>query len=270
VLLFFAVDLGRFCAAEITSTWRIYKMPIFIISIIIQVLLVLHVVKTGRNTTWIWIVVMLPIAGSVAYIIIEVLPDIGGSRTGRAAKRKVVQVLNPDKDINQAASMYSVTDTVENSMKLANECLAKELYEEANQLYKKCLAGVHEHDPDIMYGLAESEYGLSNYAEVKSILDSLIEHNPEYKNPDAHLLYAKSLEQSGDIMQAIEEFEILDSYYSGPEPTYHLAMLIKKQGQEKKAMELLKKIIHKSDISGGHYHRLHKTWINLAKKEYRS
>lgn len=245
-------------------------MPIFIISIIIQVLLVLHVVKTGRNTTWIWIVVMLPIAGSIAYIIIEILPDMAGSRTGRTAKRKVIEVLNPDKDINQATSNYSVTDTVENSMKLANECINKEMYEEANELYRKCLSGVHEHDPDIMYGLAESEYGLSNYAEVKFILDKLIEHNPEYKNQDAHLLYAKSLEQLDELKQAIEEYEILDSYYSGPEPTYRLAMLLKKQGQEQKAMELLKKIIHKSDISGGYYYKLHKTWIQLAKNEYRS
>lgn len=243
-------------------------MPIFIVSIIIQVLLVLHVVKTGRNTTWIWIVVMLPIAGSIAYLIIEVLPDIAGTRTGRKAKSKVIEVLNPDKDINKAASDYSIRDTVDNSIKLANECINKEMYEEAKQLYKKCLTGMHEYEPDIMYGLAESEYGLSNYVEVKTILDSLIVHNPEYKNQDAHLLYAKSLEKLGEVKQAIEEFEILDSYYSGPEPTYHLAMLFKQQGEEQKARALLKKIIHKSDISGGHYNRLHTAWIKLAKNEY--
>jgi len=246
------------------------KMPIFIISIIIQVILVLHVVRTGRNTTWIWIVVMLPIAGSIAYFIIEILPDMAGSKTGRSTKRKVTEILNPDKDLNQAASDYSAIGTVENSMQLAEECLNKEIYKEANQLYKKCLTSVHEYDPDIMFGLAASEYGLSNYDEAKSILDNLIAQNPDYKNQEAHLLYAKSLEQLGEIKLAFEEYEILDSYYLGSEPTYRLAMLLKRQGQDKKARELLKKIIHKSDVFGGHYHRLHKPWMKLAKKEYRS
>ena len=49
-------------------------MPLFILSILIQVALVIHIVKTGRSTTWIWIVVMLPVAGSIAYFVLEGLP----------------------------------------------------------------------------------------------------------------------------------------------------------------------------------------------------
>ena len=37
-------------------------MPLFILSILLQIALVVHIVRTGRNTTWIWIVVMLPLA----------------------------------------------------------------------------------------------------------------------------------------------------------------------------------------------------------------
>ena len=213
---------------------------------------------------------MLPIAGSIAYFIIEVFPDMAGSKTGRSAKRNVIEILNPDKDPNQAAADYSTIDTVENTIHLAQECLNKEMYNEANQLYNECLTGVHEYDPDIMFGLAESEYGLSNYDTTKSILDSLIAQNPDYKNQQAHLLYAKSLEQLGEIQLAFNEYETLDSYYLGSEPTYRLAMLLKKQGQDQKARELLKKIINKSDVFGGHYHRLHKPWVKLAKKEYRN
>ena len=244
-------------------------MPILAISVLLQVLLVLHVVKTGRNTTWIWIIVMLPPAGAIAYLVVEVLPDLTHSRTGRRTTKKVLEVLNPDRDINRAAADYSVTETIDNTMKLASECINKEMYAEARELYKKCLVGVHEHDPDIMHGLAQSEYGLQNYSETKQLLDELIKLNPAYKNQEAHLLYAKNLEQLGEHKQALEEYEILDSYYLGPEPTYRLGMLLKKQGQEQKAMELFRKIIHKSDISGGHYRSLHKTWIKLARSEYR-
>lgn len=245
-------------------------MPLVILSVIVQVILVIHVVKTGRDTTWIWILVMLPVAGSLAYFIVEMLPDITGSRSGRSAKRKVVEILNPDADINQASADYLASDTVENSLDLARECLNKEMYAEANKLYKKCLTGVYETNPDIMYGLAASEYGLTNYDKTKSILDDLIKYNKDYKNQNAHLLYAKALEKLGETKLALEEYEILDSYYLGPEPTYRFAMMLKQQGQEYKANELLKKIIHKANTSGDHYKRLHKTWINLAKTEYRN
>lgn len=243
-------------------------VPIFVISVIIQVLLVLHVVKTGRGTMWIYVIVLLPLAGSIAYFIAEILPDLAGTRTGRQVQRDIASLINPNKDINRAAYDYSVRDTVENSIRLAEECIRKGMYNEAKDLYERCLTGTHESDPTLMYGLARCEYSLNNYDEVKSILDKLISLNPEYKNPDAHLLYAKTLDKLHQYDEALEEYKILDSYYPGPEPTYHYAVLLKKQGKTDLARELLEKIIHRSKISGRHYNSLHKTWIKLAKNEY--
>ena len=76
-------------------------MPLFILSIIMQVALVLHIVKTGRNTTWIWIVVMLPLAGSIAYLVVELLPDFFGSRAGRNATRSIPKVVNPNRELKK-------------------------------------------------------------------------------------------------------------------------------------------------------------------------
>ena len=66
-----------------------------------QVALVVHIIKTGRDTKWVWIVVMLPLAGSIAYLLLEVLPDVSNTRAGQAAGKKVKSVVNPNKDINQ-------------------------------------------------------------------------------------------------------------------------------------------------------------------------
>ncbi len=112
-------------------------MPFIVLSLLLQVALVVHIVKTGRNTTWIWIVVILPGAGSIAYILLEVLPELIGSRTARNATRSVEQIINPNKDINIAARDYSITGTVENTLNLANECFKKGLFQEAKSLYEK-------------------------------------------------------------------------------------------------------------------------------------
>ena len=240
-------------------------MPIYIASIVIQIALVVHILKTGRNTTWIWVVVMLPIAGSVAYFIIEILPGIAESRSGRKVKRNIGNLVNPDKAIKTAAQEYAIADTVENSMKLAEECLNKCMYNEAKELYQKCLTGMHEHDPYIMLGLAKAEFGLGGYSNVRELLDKLIEYNPDFKDPDAHLLYARSIDEMGDDELAIEEYKVLDDYYPGPEATYRYAALLNRMGRKDDAYRLLDKIIAKSKIAGRHYNSLHKEWVRLAK-----
>ena len=79
-------------------------MPFFILSLVLEVALIIHIVKTGRNTTWIWIVLMLPLAGSIAYLIIEVLPGLTGSKTGRKAAKKISTTVNPNRDLKKAVS----------------------------------------------------------------------------------------------------------------------------------------------------------------------
>ncbi len=242
-------------------------MHIFILSVLIQIAFVLHIVKTGRNTTWIWIVIMLPLAGSIVYLLVEVLPDLLGSRTGRRASSNLRKIINPNKDINDATYNYSVADTVENSMKLADECLNKNMFSEAKELYEKCLKGAHKDDPNIMYGLARAEFCLNNFNAVKSILDEIIDKNPDYKNAEAHLLYAKSLEELNEADLALEEYKALDVYFPGPEATFRYAKLLKSKGEHSKANELLEKIIHSSKFSGKHYNSLYKEWVNKAKNE---
>ncbi|MEJ0008406.1 MAG: hypothetical protein WDM77_19110 [Steroidobacteraceae bacterium] len=58
--------------------------------IILEVLLVIHVLKTGRNTLWIWLIIFLPMAGGIAYVIVELIPELSRSRDapGDATQRK--------------------------------------------------------------------------------------------------------------------------------------------------------------------------------------
>ncbi len=242
-------------------------MPFLIITVLLQVALVLHIVKTGRNTTWIWIVVMLPLAGSIAYFVVEVLPGIFGSRTGRKVRSNIKGVLNPNKAINTATKNYSISDTVDNTIKLAEECLTKNMFDEAKQLFEKALSGLHQDSPDIMFGLARAEFALNNYSQAKEILDNLISNNPDYKNARAHLLYARTAEQLNDINLALQEFEVLDGYFPGPEASYRYALLLKSNGQPDKANSIFEKILTTSKHSGKHYNRTHKEWIVNSKKE---
>ena len=245
-------------------------MPLFILSIVIQVAFIVHVIKTGRNTIWIWVLILLPLAGMLAYIIVELLPEMMGGRTGRRVSRKLQSVVNPNRHINEATRNYAVADTVENTIRLAEECLSKGLYQDAKPLFEKALSGIHEDDPDFMFGLARAEFGLNNFTATKSILDDLIVKNPNYKNVHAHLLYARAVEELGDQAAALKEYEVLDGYYPGPEASYRYAQLLRQKGDAEKARGVLEKIVNLSNTSGKHYNTIHKQWISKAKSELRT
>lgn len=242
-------------------------MHFFILSLIVQVLFVMHVLKTGRNTVWIYVVMLLPVAGVLAYLIIEILPDFFSGMTGKKLQRKISTTLNPDKDLSQAATDYSITDTVQNSSNLAQECLNKGMYDEAKELYEKCLTGIHAYDPALMHGLAQSEYGLGNYAKTKQVLDKLISENPDFKNQDAHLLYAKALDKMGEFEQAKEEYGALHEFYPGPEASFRFAIMLKAHGDAQQADEILEKILSSAETANKDYHSRYKEWIVKAKQE---
>lgn len=242
-------------------------MHFFIISILIQVLMVIHIIKTGRSTTWIWVVVMLPLAGSIAYLVLEVIPDLLGTRTGRRALENISKTINPNKDLNRASLSLERADTADNNRRLADEFLVRNQFAEAKELYEKCLRGVHETDPVIMAGLAKAEFGLGDFARTKNILDKLIETNPDYKNEECHLLYARSLEILNDLSGAEHEYKALAQYYSGPEAKYRYALLCKRLGKMIEAKKLLEEIVSSFRTSGKHYGYLHKEWLAKAALE---
>ncbi len=49
-------------------------MPMLIATILLQIVCVAHVVRTGAKQIWLFAIMLLPIAGSIAYVVLEVIP----------------------------------------------------------------------------------------------------------------------------------------------------------------------------------------------------
>lgn len=242
-------------------------MPYVILSLVIQLSLVVHIIKTGRNMTWVFVVLFFPLVGTLAYVIVELLPEWTGSRSGVTVRRKLAKLANPDRGLKQASQRFAVADTVQNTIALAEECLAKERYAEAAELYQRGLRGVHQDDPVLLLGLARARFGLGDAAGAVAALDLLKERNPGHTSPEGHLLYARAREALGDLGAAVFEYESLVGYYSGPEPACRLGAILKQQGRNAEARELFQKVLNESRIAGRHYNTLHKEWVEMARRE---
>src|SRR5262250_2860377 len=100
-------------------------MSYFIISLIIQLALVVHILKTGRGLMWVMIVLFFPLIGALAYFIVELLPELSQSRTARNMRRGISKTVDPHKDFRSATQNLAIADTVQNAITLGNQLLEK-------------------------------------------------------------------------------------------------------------------------------------------------
>jgi hypothetical protein len=239
----------------------------FYVSIVLQIIFGIHAVKTKRPFVWVLVIIIFPVFGVGGYIIIELLPEWWASRSGQQVKSAIGKKVDPENDLKAALNAYKKVDTVQNRTNLAEQYMKLQRYNEARELYARCLAGTHAEDPQIMLSMARAEFGLRNAEAVIAMLDKLKETNPTFKSPEGHLLFARALENAGRLPEAIHEYETLGGYYPTPEPACRLAQIYQAQGNNAKADELFQSVIKRSATAGKLFNETHKEWIKLAKQE---
>lgn len=241
-------------------------MPILLaLSTLIQALLIIHALKTGRRDPWLWIILFFPGIGSALYAFFELLPEMRRTREGRMVAAKILKAVDPHRDLKRLTEELMRSDNVENKVNLAKECVNAGMFKEAIELYQGSLKGIYVTDPNIMLGLATAQFHQGDYANSKQTFDNLIKHNPEFKSAEGHLLYARSLEGLEQHAAALEEYQSLATYYAGYEAKCRYALLLKKLGHTEKAQQLFKDIMtHAKNLSRG-YQLAQKQWIDIAK-----
>lgn len=241
-------------------------MPIlFIVTVIFQLALAIHVARHGRPLYWILIIVMLPWIGGVAYLIAEVLPGWRHDPTARRALRKIGATINPEKNRRRIEAELQVADTLENRRRLAEECMQLGDFETAQFLYQRCLTGVYAEDPNFMLGLATAQAELEQFDRCRDTLEKLIATNPGFRSPDGHLLYARALEALGETEKALEEFSALETSYPGEEARFRYGSLLKRQGREQEAKDVYRAMLDRERVAPKYYRRKEKPWLDRAR-----
>ncbi|MEO7775318.1 MAG: tetratricopeptide repeat protein [Steroidobacteraceae bacterium] len=236
-------------------------------SIVIQALLIVHVIKTGRNQIWIWVLALLSFPGVIAYVAVELIPDVLKSRSTRSAVKGVKQALDPEADLRRYQNEARLTGNVSSNQKYAEELMRQDKPREAAEIYRTVLKGLYEHDPNLMLGLATAQFKAGSFAEARATLDQLIATNPEFKSPQGHLLYARALEGEGATERALSEYRVLAGYFSGAEAAVRYAQLLRSQGQGEEAGRVLRDLLEQASVAPPHYRRTQKDWLDRAQRE---
>lgn len=242
-------------------------MAYALISILIQALLVVHCIKTGRNQIWIWVIVLLPIAGPLAYIAVELIPDVLRSQSTKRAVKGVSRALDPEKQLRAAADRARVSGNVATKQAYADELMKQGRAREAVEVYRESLTGLYVHDPKLLLGLAQAQFAAEDAAGARTTLDLLIAENPDFQSADGHLLYARAVEGEGNVDKALEEYKVLAGYYPGAEAGVRYARLLRTGGSREEADNVLKTLLEHARVAPAHYQRTQREWLTAAERE---
>ncbi len=239
----------------------------FIISVVIQVLLIIHCIRSGRNTLWIWAIALLPLAGPVAYVLVEILPALFRSRGTRLAVRGVRKALDPEQDLRRFELESRTTGDVASRQRYADELTRQGRPADAIAVYNQALTGLYQSDPNLMLGLAQAQFAAGAFADARATLDALIARNPDFRSPAGHLLYARALEGEGNRAKALEEYQELSKYYAGAEAPLRYAQLLRASGRTDEARTVLRELLDHARLAPRHYRKMQQEWLSIAERE---
>ena len=241
-------------------------MPALVLVLGLQLLCAAHVIRTGRPCQWLFIILALPLAGCLAYFLLEILPDLSHSRAARQAVRDIGAVIDPERELRERAERAAEADTVANRTALAEELLRLGRPTDAKRLFESCLTGIHATDHALMLGLAQARFALEDYAGACETLDRLRAAHTGLDCPEGHLLYARSKEQQGEVEQALIEYVALAGYHPGEEARCRLALLLQKTGRVAEARALFEQVVRSVERASKVYYRAERDWYEVARR----
>jgi hypothetical protein len=187
-------------------------------------------------------------------------------RHARSAIRGIRKRLDPEADIRRHKKMHKLSGSVDAARHLAGELVASGRFDEAIRHYEEALKGLYEHDPDLLLGLAQAQFGHGEFSKAQATLNTLIEHNPDFRSQDGHLIYARSAEECGDLEKAEEEYKAVATYYSGAEAEIRYARLLEKVGKASEALPVYQDVVTAAELAPRHYRKAQKAWIAEARE----
>lgn len=241
-------------------------MPLALILVLLDITLVFHAVRTGRVRPWAFIILMVPVVGALAYILIELVPEMLGGPEAKAARRRIANRLDPEKQYRLFSDQLQIADTVANRAALAQECMEVARFDEARNQYAHILQQQAGDEPIYALGKAKAEFGLNLFAETVASLEAMRNQWPDFESGEGHLLYARALAAAGRTEEALDEFRAVSEYFSGAEARVRHGLLLDQLGRATDARMIFAELVIQMKRAPRHVRKMQADWLAIAEK----
>ncbi|MBS0027150.1 tetratricopeptide repeat protein [Chitinophaga sp. 22321] len=230
--------------------------------IILQIICVIHALKSGRRE-YLFFILFIPLIGTVVYIVREILPDINTGTLGE----NLMRTFWPNGRIKEWERKVRMSDTVTNKLQLADAYAQQKQYDKAIALTQEC-ANAFSKDPGILLQLARLQFLNGNYAACLANFDKVnASKGVRMSKAEDELLYAQALEHTGQNERAEAAYQKVIQVHHSLEAMYYYGLLLKKQNRTEEAKAQFRHTSEEIDLHPRYIRRTIRKWVWLSKKE---
>jgi hypothetical protein len=222
--------------------------------VILQLIAIVHFVRRRPDTFWLWIIILFGPLGAFAYMVAEMIPDLGLMRhsMGGFSRRKRIATLRATVLENPSAGNYE---------ELGDLLLEEKKYREARDCFNHALEQRTDHiDPFYRRGIAAFEMG--DVATALPDFERVVKTDAKYDYSRARLYYARSLAGVGRTDEAAKVFETLTE--GTTEALCYAAEFFAQHGRKDEARTLVERIAARKRTMPAYQKRRERPWLRRA------
>ena len=242
------------------------SLPLIGLSLILSIALAVHVVRTGRELFWLWIILIFQPIGGLVYFLAIVLPGLAQGQTARRLEQSARAALDPTREYREAKQACEDTPTVRNQSRLAHAAVALGRHEEAERLYAEAAQGTHADDPALLLGRANALLELNRAAEALAVLERLTRDPSEGHTPTAVLALGRAYEAVGRTGEADAALAEAAQRMPGFEGQARYAAFMARNGRKPEAQAMIAEMDKRLTKLAAQFRKEGKHWRDLAAK----
>lgn len=244
------------------GTLLTYVYQYYWLELILQGYCIFHCIRRGTQQKWLWVIVLLPLVGSLVYIYTEILQH----RNIGSVANNVGAVLNPGGRIKRLEDKLKFSDTFANRMALADAYLEAKLYDKAIPLYEDTLTGVFGSSEGGIKNLIQAYYKTGQYDKAAELGPRVV-NTLDFSKTPYNLYYALSLEQLNRMQEAESEFKRMNHRFINYEARYNYGRFLAEQGRRDEARQVFNVVLEEAQHLSNREKGSSAEWINLIRKE---
>ncbi len=231
----------------------------------------IHVVRTGREYYWLWLLFIGGPVGVGIYFFAILLPELlqgrlgGRLRGGRGLGRRLLLLVDPQREYRQAVAAVEESPTVGNRMKVAEAASELGRWEEAEKILRECAVGHWANDPVILYEHALCLVELGKGTEALSRIESLKKIGGKGDTPQVNLVAARAYAGLGQIPEAEGAFRSAMDRFAGLEAAARYVTWLAQTGRKGEAEAGMADLERRYKKVPGPMRGEARAWLGLAR-----
>lgn len=237
-----------------------FQFPSITLIGLLQIICLIHAVKTGRANPWLYILLFLPGISLLLYLILEILPELSANSLWQNLTHR-----NPSlSELKKAAEEIPTITNLEN---LADALVLDRQLNQAIAVYQQALTHEPNAYPDLHRKLAGCYFKTKHFQAAKTELE-ILSHSDDY-HPKDQILFARTLASLGESDQAARLFAAAVPKSLDLSASYYYARLLRQRGDKAQLTALLKSANTTYQELAPRYQRQEKSWWHKLNSQFK-